>query len=318
MSADRIQIVTAADAKYIVPLLVLAKSLAVNLGEGASAVLHVIDGGLGRRNRRLLERTLGAERVDVRWVSPPPREWFNGVPVFGHVNVSTYYRIAVPRLFPDLKKAIYMDADMLMLGSAADLWRMPMEGRPLMAVQDNNSSTAESARLPGYRELGIAPDAKVFNGGLLVMDLEQWRAGGIAEQILDYSRKYAREIRYWDQDGINAALAGRWVVLPYAWNWRVDCGMPGKSTGLDPEHPERQAGVLHFCSATKPWHYYCEHPLRATFFAYLDRTPLSGWRPRPPLKALMNRHFWGARLRSLPLVGRVWSALRTGAGGSSS
>jgi len=224
--------------------------------------------------------------------------------VFGHVNLSTYYRILVPRLLPDAAKVIYLDADMLVLGDLGELWKMSMEGQPLMAVQDG-SATILSARIPGRADLNLRSEARVLNGGLLVMDLGAWRREGLTERMLVYSRRYANEVQFWDQDGINAMLADRWVVLPSAWNWRVDCGLPTEPTGLDPGRPEARARVLHFSSSIKPWHYYCDHEGKKWFFAYVDRTPLRGWRPRAPLRALLNRHYWGAWLRRMPGVGRL-------------
>ena len=307
MNADSVQLVTTADARYIAPLLVLAKSIELNLRTCAPAVLYIIDGGLGRRNRSRVERTVDRDRVTVRWLPTPPRQWFAGAPVFGHVNLSTYYRIAVPRLLAHLDKVIYLDADMLVLGDLGELWRMPMNGMPLMAVQDNNSSTVAAARLPGFRELGIAPEGKILNGGMLVMDLAQWRSGKVMDRIMAYFRRYATEVEFWDQDGINAILAGRWTALPYAWNWRVDCGRPDVTMGLDIERPEKLARIVHFSSATKPWHYYCEHVAKHWFFGYLDKTVLCGWRPRPPLKAMLNHHYWGALVRRCPGLGRQWA-----------
>ncbi len=314
MKLESVQIVTTADARYVAPLLILAKSIEVNLKTCMPAVLHVIDGGLGARNRRLVERTVGGDRVTIKWVLPPPREWFEGVPVFGHVNVSTYYRIAVPRLLSELDKVIYLDADMLVLGDLGELWRWSMDGKPLMAVQDNNCSTLASAKLPGYRELGLPPDSKLLNGGMLVMDLEQWRKEKVTDRIFSYLNQYASAVRFWDQDGINAVLANRWIVLPYAWNWRVDCGRPDLPTGLDAEQPEAKAQILHFSSAMKPWHYYCEHPLKMWFFKYLEITPLRKWRPRPPFRTLLNRHYWGAVVRRLPVVTALMKLVRPNIG----
>lgn len=172
---DSLAVVTTADDRYFIPLIALAKSIEMNLRSCMPATMYVIDGGLSRRHRREIERCLSPARLTVEWVCKPPRAALGGMPIFGHVNICTYYRILVPDLFPQLAKIIYLDADTLVLGDLGELWRMPMDGAPLMAVQEWHNATMRSESVPGYRDLGIPDDAKVLNGGMLVMDLNVWR-----------------------------------------------------------------------------------------------------------------------------------------------
>jgi lipopolysaccharide biosynthesis glycosyltransferase len=304
-------IVTAADENYAIPLAVLLKSIELNLKTCIPAAVYVIDTGLRGKTRRMIQRDIREDRVKLEWITAKNDQRLSEVPVFGHVNLSTYYRVLVPELLFDLKRVIYLDADMLVLGDLGELWKISMQGKPLMAVQEIGNASISSARIPGYRELKLPPDAKAFNGGMLVMDAEQWRKERLPERILSYLRTYAAEVRYWDQDGLNALLCDRWLELPRIWNWRIDSshcdnGIIGGNFGANVG-----ARILHFSSATKPWHYYCDQKAKDIFFQYLKKTPYCQWRPRPPLKALLNRHYWGAALRRLPGLSRIFKFCRS-------
>jgi lipopolysaccharide biosynthesis glycosyltransferase len=226
----------------------------------------------------------------------------------------------VPEILAAEKKSIYIDADIVVLGDLGELWDTPMQGCPLLAVPfafshhlEDSLGTVEAGAIPGFRELGIPRDSRMMNGGLLVMDLDRWRRENYSRQIFEYLRKYHDSIRFWDQDGLNAILAGKWGGLPAKWNYCVDCGQPARQVDEGYlENLEQEASVVHFASSKKPWHYYCDHPAKEVFFGYLDKTPESGWRPFPPWRVFMNPHFWGQQVRKIPVIGPLWSIWRRG------
>jgi lipopolysaccharide biosynthesis glycosyltransferase len=308
-------LVSSADDRYAMPLAVMLKSAMLHIGGAGRLLVYVMDGGISRKSKARILDSVSDPRMTLEWVLPLKKMVF-GLPVFGHVRVSTYYRILIPDLLPlSVEKAIYLDADCLVLADLGELWSIPMAGRPLLAVPERGMTVA-SPGLPHYRELGIPPETKCLNGGLLVMDLSCWRNHSVSAKILAYLRENSSAVRFWDQDGLNAVLAQKWGELEGKWNYRVDCAqapVPGYDTPAD---LERQAAIIHFASAAKPWHYFSGHPAKALFFKHLDQTAWAGWRPRPPLRALLNKHYWGARCRSLPLIGPLWKGIRSRMGAS--
>jgi lipopolysaccharide biosynthesis glycosyltransferase len=306
-------IATASDARYARPLAVLLRSVQEHLAPDTSARLFVLDGGLGRGRRARVERSLDPARLRLEWVRPGHGDVPDGLPVFGHISAAAYLRLLMPDALPaDVGRVLYLDADTLALDDVARLWATDMAGAPLMAVPEQGQ-TLGSMRVPGLQDLGLRPAAPCLNSGVLLMDLDAWRREGLHQQVIEYLQRYRDEVRFWDQDGINAVLAGRWGTLDLRWNWRVDCGEP-LPAGLTPagwrDLARREAGIVHFASSAKPWHYYTEHPARALYLEWLDRTAWAGWRPRPPLRALLNKHYWGAQLRRVPGVGEWWARWR--------
>lgn len=314
MNDDRVVLTSAADDKYALPLAVLLKSAETNLRAGWGLDAHVVDGGLRDSSRRRIEQGLDANRTRVHWIATPAESLVEGLPVFGHVGVSTYYRILIPGLLTaDIPKAVYLDADCLVTGDLAELWETDMQGAPLLAVYDGRTCDALAGSEEARRRLEIPPGAKRANGGVLVMDLDLWRREDIASRILRYLREYRDTVEFWDQDGINAVLVNRWIELHQKWNYRVDC----HKKLADPvrgqtrvDDLERDTAVIHFASATKPWHAGVVHPGKDLYFKYVGMTEWRRWRPTRRRPRPYHRHRLGAWIRALPVLGGWWRRLR--------
>jgi lipopolysaccharide biosynthesis glycosyltransferase len=307
---ERVCAVFAADDAYALPLAVTLRSAQDALAPGSALEATVIDGGLRRASRERVLRALDPERVRVRFARPPDGA-LRGLRVEpGRISLATYYRLLLARvLSPETSRALYLDCDLLVLGDLARLFALDLGGHLLLAVRDAGVPRFGAHPWPGALGAGpFSPETPYFNAGVLLVDLERWRRERVAERALEHLARHRREVRFWDQDGLNAVLAGgfgeldpRWNQLPQLHAWRA--------WRENPYGPERcQAAladpwIVHFASAKKPWHFGDAHPERARFFAALDRTAFAGWRPRWGLRdtALARRLVW-LRRRTRRLV----------------
>jgi lipopolysaccharide biosynthesis glycosyltransferase len=221
---------------------------------------------------------------------------------------------------PEIKRAIYLDADMLVRGDLANLWDEPQGDHPLLAVPEiacpyfdapacmpnfENCREYLCAHTPimNYRELGLPPDGRYFNGGLLVVDLDCWRRENLGQQMLDCLRENREHVLWWDQYALNVVLAGRWRPLDYRWNQgtHVYVYPDWSNSPIDREmlsSLRNTPWIVHFCSPSKPWHHANQHPFRRAFFECLDRTSWKGWRPEGPARP--RRRWWEVDLRRVP------------------
>ncbi|MEC4813806.1 MAG: glycosyltransferase family 8 protein, partial [Scytonema sp. PMC 1069.18] len=185
------------------------------------------------------------------------------------------------------KKAIYLDSDMVVTGNLAELWDIDIQDNYILAVQDDiQLYVSMSDGLKNYKELGISPDYKYFNAGLLVINLEKWRAENIGKKVLEHVQKYRGIVRD-DQDGLNAILAGKWGELHPKWNQMpkiYDYASWEESPHAKDIYEEliHHPGIIHYTNTPKPWYAglkaECTHPKKSLFFHYLDMTAWSGWR----------------------------------------
>lgn len=311
-----VRLVTGVDDGYSKPLAVMLLSAERNLKQGCLLEVCVLDGGVSRRNKARIIAPLNPQTTTVTWIDMTNCDLVRGAPVFGHVSVATYFRVVLGPLLPaSWEKVIYLDADTLVTGDLTELWELPMEGNTILAVQEADLTIGFGGGIPEYEKMGLSPDMPLFNAGVFVADLRKWRDDQVGERVMDYLRRNYKDVMFWDQDGLNAVLARKVGLIPRRWNYRVDCAYEGESgvpDGVIRENVRRDSAIVHFASAVKPWHFYANHPAKELFFDILQNTSWRGWRPRTPLRALRNPHYWGQLLRATPFFGNIWRHLRSG------
>jgi lipopolysaccharide biosynthesis glycosyltransferase len=283
-----IVIVCAADNNYAMPLAVTVRSALANLKSDRKVVLFILDGGISSANREKIIRSLNSDQINIHWVKQDD-SLFENLVVTRHLTVACYYRLLIADFLPqELEKAIYLDTDMVVTGDLEELWNIDIGNNYILAVQDDfQLNIGRSQGLQNYKEIGINPDNKYFNSGLLVINLQKWRSENIGQKVIEYVEKNREYVRCEDQDGLNAILAGKWGELHPKWNQMPKIyKFPLEGNNPFPEdvynellnHP----CVIHYTNSPKPWRsglrFKCTHPKKDLFFHYLDMTDWSGWR----------------------------------------
>ena len=198
---------------------------------------------------------------------------------------AAYLRLLIVEILPkSIDRIIYLDSDLVVEGNLRQLWEAEVGDNLALAVQDfwNPYVSCPDALPETYEQLGISAHTPYFNTGVMVINLKQWRAQKIVPKVLAFTNQYHNLIRYADQDGINAAIAGRVGLLDPKWNvmvhivdsfgWAFDLSDAKKQ---DQQDALLQAPwILHFTSPVKPWHPYYIGPAQTRFFYYLKRC---GW-----------------------------------------
>jgi lipopolysaccharide biosynthesis glycosyltransferase len=277
---EPIVVASGADSGYARALSVMLKSLGERLDAARSLELHVLDGGLRPGERELLEAGLDA-RTTLSWHSPD-RARFAGLPLWGRMSPATYDKLQVVDLLPSgVERAIWLDADLLVLDDLAKIWDRDLAERSTLAAQDSvvpflasrfGLAAAEARRHPSR--------TKYFNAGVLLFAPGRWREREVVPRALDYLRRYRDRVSFWDQEGLNAALVGDWLELDPRWNLNVDrAAQDGREDGVPALRAK--ASLLHYCGRQKPWRYPGRSASFALYYEVLDRTGAAGWRPAP-------------------------------------
>lgn len=287
------------------PLAVTVRSALTNLKNQQKIALYILDGGITKANRARIRKSLDEERVSISWIEPD-NKLFDKLVLTRHLTLTCYYRLLITEFLPkEFHKAIYLDTDMIVTGNLAELWAIDMKDNYVLAVQDDvELYIGMSDGLRNYREVGICPEDKYFNSGLLVINLDKWRAEGIGNKVIEYIRQNTEYVRN-DQDGLNAVLAGKWGELHPKWNQMPK--VHEYSSWQDSSFPEdvydeliHHPCVIHFTNSPKPWYAglkaECQHPKKHLFFHYLDMTDWSGWRDT------MWRRLWRKFMKTTSLT----------------
>ena len=117
------------------------------------------------------------------------------------------------RSFPNLDKALYLDADLVINGSIEPLWELDLEGYYCAGVDDI------FIRRINYRKiLELAEKDVYINAGVLLLNLKDLRKDKIQEKLLQHTSIYINRDRYQDQDAINCICKGKIKLIPNIYN----------------------------------------------------------------------------------------------------
>jgi len=219
-------IVSSADENYAMPLVVSMYSALSNLTYEGKVLLYLIDGGIRPRTKQRIGQVLHLKHLNIRieWIQPD-FSLIDKLKISGHINLTTYFRVLVPWLLPtSLKKAIYLDSDLVIEGNLHHIWEQDLGDNLALGCQDylNPYVSCPEALLDTYQGLNLAKDTVYCNVGVMVIDLDRWRQEDIPSKVIELVQKY--QFNLMDQDGINAAIAGRWGLLDDKWNVTLAMG----------------------------------------------------------------------------------------------
>lgn len=264
-----IHIACACDEEFLPHTATMLSSLLDN--HGPVACIHLLHGGInGRRVARL-------KRFVSKYGSPLEdytinTELLKSLKVDKHASVANYFRLLIPDVLPNnLTKILYLDSDIIVRKSLNHLWHTNIDAYPLAAVEDPSFTD--------HKRLGISLGSKYFNSGVLLINLTEFRRDGIHYQAIDFIQHNPDRIEYWDQDGLNAILADRWLELPLTWNAQ-------HTLFFDQCFNVRYADVIvdpsivHFSGdSLKPWCYNTQHPFKTEYELYRKKTPWRRYKP---------------------------------------
>ena len=270
-----IDVALAADSDYLPhAATVLHSLLTSNDGSGVRAhLLHpptVSDKALGLMVRMVEElnssisfHPIAAAKVD-------------GLPSMGRISRVMWYRLLLGDLLPDAGRVLYLDCDTLVVDDISRLSALDLRPHPIAAV--TNVFPKDLSDIPA--RLGIAPGA-YFNSGVLLMDLDAWRADGHGPAIARLAREDPGRLVFPDQDALNIWLAHSRHPLHPRWNAQNSVFYFSWAEDVFGAEAVREArsdpAILHFegPAHAKPWHAGSTHPYRDTYLEHRRQTPWS-------------------------------------------
>lgn len=172
------------------------------------------------------------------------------LPVTAHISRSTYTRILLDHFVdPRHQRVLYLDADMIVRADLTPLWSTRLDGAVLAAARDHFRLD-----LPA---IGFAPDEPYFNAGMLLIDMERWRALDCERRVLDFLAREIERLPWMDQDALNIVLRGQVRFVGLEWNFQPRCAdVPPDFLGLPvAEYDQLRAdpSLIHYTTSYKPW-----------------------------------------------------------------
>ncbi|MBO7394235.1 MAG: glycosyltransferase family 8 protein, partial [Abditibacteriota bacterium] len=195
-----------------------------------------------------------------------------------YYSKTTYYRLYIAELYPEYNKVIYIDSDTVVQGDISELYNTDVSDYPIGAVRDRFMEAKY------YRRYNIPKGTPVFNAGIMLINLANWRETGLHKKALDYSAETGLN----DQISLNTLLRGNWLPLDYRWNMVTGYYRRYYNYAMNKLYPFPFANVterikdpyiLHTTGSKKLSDYSYKYLFAEEYFRYLDMTPWRGYKP---------------------------------------
>jgi len=306
MQQEPIVVACAANGSYAIPLAVMLRSAADHLSPDRELAAWVVDDGLGDEARQRIVESLPS-RATVHWLSPD-RSSFDGLPLWGRMPINTYDKLTIAECLPaHVTKAIWLDCDTLVLADLAELWDLAVGNAHALAVTDSLVPTVSSRfGVSGFAHLGLDASMPYFNAGVMVIDTAKWRATKVAAGAVSYLKRFRDSVFFWDQEALNAMLAGRWTPLEPRWNWSANLDRLSRNGVASHDGEPGPSRILHFSGNLKPWVVREAMDFDAEYFRVLDETAWHGWRPERTLGRSVLGWYGSSRLRRVVYPAEQW------------
>jgi lipopolysaccharide biosynthesis glycosyltransferase len=269
LSQNRITVVTVCDNHYIILLAALIKSIEVTHKTDEKIDLYIINDQINTKNKDKLIRSIDSEMIQIHWLDmsevipeniklPIDRSSF---------PLNIYARLFIPYFLPeDVEKAVYFDVDIILLKDISDLAKTDMGDKTIAGVVDKSGTISTAwAGIGNYKELGLPPDTKYFNSGVLVINPIKWRNSDITTKIINCINENVNFTNFPDQYGLNVVFANQWLELDPNWNCQ---------SAFFHENP----CLIHF-TGKKPIYRSYDMNYKDEFYNYLKLTKWNDFKP---------------------------------------
>lgn len=203
-----------------------------------------------------------------------PEELEIDVNVCGKWGIFPSIKLYAADLFPDIDRILYMDADMICIGSLKTIEETDISDYWLAAVTDEERSFVHKERL------SVPKDAFYGCAGLIYFNLEAWRRDHVREKCFAYFNNPINRdiIKVGEQDVINKVCMGHILELPIEYNmfsfYWLHHGqtVPQRFRSTIAEHKQNTV-IIHYIDSCKPWFRDNRFPLRTYYHKYASLTP---------------------------------------------
>ena len=268
-----VTIAVCADEAFALNGTIAVLSASHNLASESRIFAYLVDTGISDPVRRRMERVLEHHSVKYAWLDVdqalldslplPPASW---------LSKATFARILLPESVPScVRRLIYLDSDTLITGDLTELAKTQIDNNCAAACSGIKYPAVSYCRSSAVLcELGMQPDDRYFNAGVMLMNTSNWRDLGITNRAIALVREFGRSFVYADQDALNIALREQWVALDPSWNVATPVFSSAAAKG---EVAGIKAKIIHF-TGPNPGTPRCEHPRERLFLREVRR---SGW-----------------------------------------
>ena len=196
----------ALDNAYVFPTLVAMTSLVENASKKTFYDIYALIGsGFKNKYKRVLLSVQKKHKDNCKINFIDMADKFKKVDVNKKIPVSSYYRLELPSLLPDINRIIFMDGDTAVFEDLTELITIDMKNNYIMGFLDSMPDAIES--------FGVK-NATVLCAGVLLLDLDALRKNNIQEKMYKFINDNLGKLEQHDQTVINVVCQNNIGILP--------------------------------------------------------------------------------------------------------
>jgi lipopolysaccharide biosynthesis glycosyltransferase len=254
---QRTHICLSIDTLFVIQAMVTAYSVIRNAKEKEKLFFHIIVENKNKPNYKKLIKFINSFGCEGRLYEVRfPNE--NIFKTTHHVTKAVYNRLFLSEVLK-IDKVLYLDSDLIVQKDISELYNVEIEDVQIAAVNEDLGDLH-------LKRLGLTMETNYINSGVMLINLEKWRADNLTIKFLQFLRDFNDKILWWDQDVINAVVTKRqilsldWNVTETHWNAHFE-----KEEGIS---HHKNIAILHFTGSPKPWN-GGKHQLSYIYFEYV-------------------------------------------------
>lgn len=230
------------DDNYVPFLSVALTSIRHHSDPNRRYCIRILHTGLDQYHIQKLESGFSAHNIELLFcdITEKVASYTRQFHTRDYFSQSTYYRLFIPEMFPELNKGLYLDSDLILMEDVAKLYDTDMGANLVGAVPDGAVAAIGAFQDYVRNRLQVEP-ARYFNAGVLLMNLEAMRQFCFQQKFLQMLNAVTFKVAQ-DQDYLNVICRDRVTYLDARWNTMpsgVKCNAPM---------------LIHYNLDSKPWH----------------------------------------------------------------
>ena len=196
---------------------------------------HIMAKDLSTINKKQFEQLAQLYSVNI-YIYEINIDTLAKLPTQTHLPIATYFRFILPLILDNVDKLFYIDADIICLQNADDLFSINLKDNIIGAVPDlpwMNTKRNKALNLRNHI---------YFNAGMLIINIAKWNNFNTFAKILQAIQNEPQKFRYLDQDALNLILTNHIQYLDTKFNC-IDIN----------SIEQKNIILLHFAAHPKPW-----------------------------------------------------------------
>ena len=240
---------------------VVIASILLNSDDKSFFNFYILDGNIEQENKDKIEKLKEIKDFNLNFISIDENlfEVYKKIGTHSYISLSTYYRLKLASLLPDVDNILYLDCDVIINSNLAELLEIDISEYYAAGVKD--IAVNSSGYVPKLEDGNL-----YFNAGVLYFNLDKIRKDNIESEFEKYTIENFDKIRVGDQEIINVVCQGKIKELPSVWNVQ-------SSNFVNRSDYTKNPNIVHYVGRNKPWKFGSINYWKNLYFNVLEKTP---------------------------------------------